>query len=67
MPTTLALPSGDKIQLADDQDEDEALSAVMGYAESEAERLNASAGPFKSSLSRRNRSWKSSPARRTCS
>jgi len=50
MPTTLALPSGDKIQLADEQDEDEALSAVMGYAESEAERLNASAGALQEQL-----------------
>lgn len=50
MPTTLALPSGDKLQLADDQDEDEALNAVMNYAESEAERLNASAGALQDQL-----------------
>lgn len=50
MPTTLALPSGDKITLADEQDEDDALDAVMGYAESEAERLNASASALQEQL-----------------
>ena len=50
MPTTLALPSGYKLTLADEQDEDAALDAVMNYAESEAERMNASAGALQEQL-----------------
>lgn len=50
MPKTLALPSGDTLKLAEDQDEQDALDAVMDYAESEAERLNASAGALQDQL-----------------
>lgn len=50
MPKTLALPSGDTLTLAEDQDEQDALDAVMDYAESEAERLNASAGALQDQL-----------------
>lgn len=50
MPTKIALPSGDKLTLADEQDEDAALDAVMNYAQSEAERINASASALQEQL-----------------